>query len=137
MKSIGRRTKRTPGRKRCLHRRDTLQNMVKSTGAEYVILGHSERRQYFGESNELLAKKTDTALSKWFKTYLLHRRNFSRSAKLTCISISSKNNWPKVYFPFRCRANLVRLFSLTSRFGLLVQVLLPLQTGTRNSRFYP
>jgi len=26
----------------------------------YVILGHSERRQYFGESNELLAKKTDT-----------------------------------------------------------------------------
>lgn len=36
--------------------------MVKSTGAEYVILGHSERRQYFGESNELLAAKTDTAL---------------------------------------------------------------------------
>jgi triosephosphate isomerase len=35
---------------------------VKSTGAAYVILGHSERRQYFGESNELLAKKTDTAL---------------------------------------------------------------------------
>ena len=27
-----------------------------------MILGHSERRQYFGESNELLAKKTDTAL---------------------------------------------------------------------------
>ena len=36
--------------------------MVKSTGAAYVILGHSERRQYFGESNELLAAKTDTAL---------------------------------------------------------------------------
>ncbi|ASU35307.1 triose-phosphate isomerase [Mucilaginibacter xinganensis] len=36
--------------------------MVKSVGAAYVILGHSERRQYFGESNELLAKKTDTAL---------------------------------------------------------------------------
>jgi triosephosphate isomerase len=36
--------------------------MIKSVGAEYVILGHSERRQYFGESNELLAKKTDTAL---------------------------------------------------------------------------
>ena len=26
--------------------------MVKSTGAQYVILGHSERRQYFGENNE-------------------------------------------------------------------------------------
>src|SRR6201996_2309492 len=36
--------------------------MIKSIGAEYVILGHSERRQYFAESNELLAKKTDTAL---------------------------------------------------------------------------
>jgi triosephosphate isomerase len=37
--------------------------MIKSVGAAYVILGHSERRQYFGESNELLAKKTDTALA--------------------------------------------------------------------------
>ncbi len=36
--------------------------MVKSTGAAYVILGHSERRQYFGETNDLLAAKTDTAL---------------------------------------------------------------------------
>jgi triosephosphate isomerase len=36
--------------------------MVKSVGAEYVILGHSERRQYFGEDNALLAKKTDMAL---------------------------------------------------------------------------
>ena len=41
--------------------------MVKSVGAEYVILGHSERRQYFGESNELLAKKTDTALKNGLK----------------------------------------------------------------------
>ena len=36
---------------------------IKSVGATYVILGHSERRQYFGETNELLAKKTDTALA--------------------------------------------------------------------------
>ncbi|TSD67186.1 triose-phosphate isomerase [Inquilinus sp. KBS0705] len=35
---------------------------IKSVGATYVILGHSERRQYFGETNELLAKKTDTVL---------------------------------------------------------------------------
>lgn len=41
---------------------ETSAKMIKSVGAEYVILGHSERRQYFGESNELLAKKTDTAL---------------------------------------------------------------------------
>lgn len=36
--------------------------MIKSVGAEYVILGHSERRQYFGETNQLLAEKTNTAL---------------------------------------------------------------------------
>ncbi|MDB4923659.1 triose-phosphate isomerase [Mucilaginibacter sp.] len=41
---------------------ETSAKMIKSVGAAYVILGHSERRQYFGESNELLAKKTDTAL---------------------------------------------------------------------------
>jgi triosephosphate isomerase (TIM) len=32
--------------------------MIKSVGCEYVIIGHSERRQYFAESNELLAEKT-------------------------------------------------------------------------------
>ena len=36
--------------------------MVKSVGCEYVIIGHSERRQYFAESNELLATKTIKAL---------------------------------------------------------------------------
>lgn len=32
-------------------------SMVKSTGAEYVILGHSERREYYGETSEILNKK--------------------------------------------------------------------------------
>lgn len=36
--------------------------MLKSVGIPYVILGHSERRQYFGENGKLLAKKVDTAL---------------------------------------------------------------------------
>lgn len=36
--------------------------MLRSIGVDYVILGHSERRQYFGETNELLAKKTDKVL---------------------------------------------------------------------------
>lgn len=31
--------------------------MVKSAGANYVIVGHSERRQIFGETNEMLNKK--------------------------------------------------------------------------------
>jgi triosephosphate isomerase len=41
--------------------------MVKSTGATYVILGHSERRQYFGEDNQLLAQKTEAALKNGLK----------------------------------------------------------------------
>lgn len=36
--------------------------MLKSMGIPYVILGHSERRQYFGEDGKLLAKKVDIAL---------------------------------------------------------------------------
>lgn len=37
-------------------------SQVKSTGASYVILGHSERRAYFGETDALLAEKVDAAL---------------------------------------------------------------------------
>jgi triosephosphate isomerase len=37
--------------------------MVKSTGANYVILGHSERRAYYGETAELLKTKTELALA--------------------------------------------------------------------------
>lgn len=36
--------------------------MVSSSGAEYVIIGHSERREYFSETNEQLAQKVDRAL---------------------------------------------------------------------------
>lgn len=41
--------------------------MLQDAGVAYVILGHSERREYFGESNELLAKKTDQALANGLK----------------------------------------------------------------------
>ena len=37
-------------------------SMVASTGADYVILGHSERRAYYGETVEMLAEKTKLAL---------------------------------------------------------------------------
>jgi len=36
--------------------------MLKSVGVSYVILGHSERREYFNESNEFLAEKVNIAL---------------------------------------------------------------------------
>ena len=37
--------------------------MLLEAGAEYVIIGHSERRQYFGETNETVNKKLKKALS--------------------------------------------------------------------------
>lgn len=36
--------------------------MLASVGATYVILGHSERREYFGETNSQLAEKVNIAL---------------------------------------------------------------------------
>lgn len=38
-------------------------SMIKSTGASHVILGHSERRAYHGETNQLLKEKVDVALA--------------------------------------------------------------------------
>lgn len=37
--------------------------MIAQAGASFVIIGHSERRQYFHETNEMLASKVNQALS--------------------------------------------------------------------------
>ena len=37
--------------------------MLKSIGVEYVIIGHSERRQYFAETDETVNKKIKSALA--------------------------------------------------------------------------
>ncbi len=42
---------------------ETSVGMLKSMDIPYVIIGHSERRQYFGENGALLAKKVDRALA--------------------------------------------------------------------------
>lgn len=38
---------------------ETSAEMLKSIGIDYVILGHSERREYFSESNTMLAEKVN------------------------------------------------------------------------------
>ena len=46
---------------------DVSAEMVKSTGAQYVLLGHSERRQYYGETAAILKEKVDLALAHGLK----------------------------------------------------------------------
>ncbi len=41
---------------------DVSAAMLTSVGAKYVLVGHSERREYHQESDELLAKKVEVAL---------------------------------------------------------------------------
>lgn len=42
-------------------------SMLKSAGCEYVIVGHSERRQFFGDTNETVNKKAKAALKEGLK----------------------------------------------------------------------
>src|SRR5690554_1774286 len=42
-------------------------NMLKNIGCDYVILGHSERREYFNESSQEVARKVGKALSSGIK----------------------------------------------------------------------
>ncbi len=44
--------------------------MIKSLGIPYVIIGHSERRQYFGETDEIVGKKVKKALGEGLKVIL-------------------------------------------------------------------
>jgi triosephosphate isomerase len=41
--------------------------MIKSTGAQYVIIGHSERRSYYHEDDSLLSKKSSLAIATGLK----------------------------------------------------------------------
>ncbi len=45
-------------------------DMVKAAGAEYILVGHSERRQYFGETDEAVNRKIAAALGVGLKPVL-------------------------------------------------------------------
>ena len=44
--------------------------MLRSIGVRYVILGHSERRQYFNESEAWILEKMETALKTVYHQYI-------------------------------------------------------------------
>jgi triosephosphate isomerase len=59
-------------------------DMLKSVGCSFVIIGHSERRQYFGESDENVNKKIMAALSCGLKpVFCIGESEAEREANLT------------------------------------------------------
>jgi triosephosphate isomerase len=49
---------------------EVSSKMLSDFGCEYVILGHSERRQYYGESDQLVYKKAELAHQAGLKTII-------------------------------------------------------------------
>jgi triosephosphate isomerase len=45
-------------------------DMIKAAGAEYVLIGHSERRQYFGETDDSVCRKIKAAVGAGLKPVL-------------------------------------------------------------------
>jgi len=45
------------------HTGEVAASMLKDVGCKYVIIGHSERRQFYGETDESVNKKTKSALA--------------------------------------------------------------------------
>jgi triosephosphate isomerase len=66
--------------------------MLKEAGVEYVIIGHSERRQYFGETDETVNKRLKAALAAGLKPIvcvgeLLEERESNKTEKVLDIQI--------------------------------------------------
>lgn len=65
--------------------------MVRSTGATYTILGHSERREYFNESDEIVNMKTKKALSAGLNVILcIGEKECERDAGVACEVVLSQ-----------------------------------------------
>src|SRR5881628_1140974 len=45
------------------HTGEICADMIKDVGGSHVIIGHSERRQFYGETDESVNKKTKSCLS--------------------------------------------------------------------------
>ena len=77
-------------------------DMLTELGVEYVVIGHSERRQYFGETDETVNKRTLAALEAGLKPIVwvgetLEQRelNITEEVIATQIKIDLKDTCPK------------------------------------------
>ncbi|MEI6102047.1 MAG: triose-phosphate isomerase, partial [Eubacteriales bacterium] len=65
-------------------------DMLRDIGVEYVILGHSERRQYFYETDEIVGKKVKKALEKGLKPIVcvgerLEQKDIGITTEVVCM----------------------------------------------------
>ena len=74
-------------------------DMLASVGVKYVILGHSERREYFNESNQMLAEKVNLSLK-------------SNLIPLFCCGETFKQREENIHFDFIKRQLTEGLFHL-------------------------
>jgi triosephosphate isomerase (TIM) len=75
-------------------------DMIRSTGAKYVIIGHSERRTYYNEDDKLLNKKSLLALKSGLKV-------------IFCCGEVLKEREEKIYFDVVKRQLEIGLFTLS------------------------
>ncbi len=75
--------------------------MVASTGAQYVILGHSERRTYYGETDAILKEKVLLALANGLKP-------------IFCIGETKEEREKNIHFDIVKRQTIDALFNLSA-----------------------
>ena len=61
--------------------------MLKELGAEYVVIGHSERRKVFKEKNQLLSEKLESAAKKDLRVIFCIGENFKEKEEGKTISV--------------------------------------------------
>jgi triosephosphate isomerase (TIM) len=83
-------------------------NMLKSVGCKYVLVGHSERRLYFTESNEQLALKINQALTNQLKViFCIGERLSERKQDLHFETVKKQLHDVLIHFPKDKISNLV------------------------------
>ncbi len=87
--------------------------MLKNLGIEYAIIGHSERRKYLNETDEIINKKVEAALKAGLKVILCVGES-KKSIKYQTLNIKAAKN----YIKKQLEKNLKGL-SLNSKFYIL------------------
>ncbi len=83
-------------------------SMLKECGVQYVIVGHSERRQYFGETDETVNKRAKAALNGGLKTIIcVGEQLWERECGITAEVVSRQTKLALHDVPFEQLENVI------------------------------